>query len=392
MVEVTERYDRRFGLDLEGGASSYSGAFVKLVPSLENIGGLGISFDIPGTIGFDIADAFDGRLTLKQLSIEPRVRVPPYLSHRYLPFGIREVATELSGFHRQQDTERFGEITTRGATLSFQRTFSRPRTETLSQRAITVGVHYDFRLRERPVDVLRPPGADDDQPQVPISTRLSSVGATFEYENRTDRDGTLSPLAPERGQRIEIRGAFYEPLLLGQDMFVKVSAAASKYHLVGDSLLLRADLRYDQGFPLGGAVLLPEVERYFAGGDATVRGYEDERLATEVIQVPVPPFDGVTQIRVLPAGGNIRVLGSLDAQLRIYKVLATAIFVDAGMIANTWSSVERADVHPSIGIAVARIVTPFGIGALERAIPLNPNLGDNPRGRWHFSFAARAQF
>ena len=61
-------------------------------------------------------------------------------------------------------------------------------------------------------------------------------------------------------------------------------------------------------------------------------------------------------------------------------------------IANTWSSVETADIHPSIGIAVARIVTPFGIGALERAIPLNPNLGDNPRGRWHFSFAARAQF
>jgi hypothetical protein len=39
-----------------------------------------------------------------------------------------------------------------------------------------------------------------------------------------------------------------------------------------------------------------------------------------------------------------------------------------------------------------RINTPFGIGALERAIPLNPHLGDSPRGRWHFSFAARAQF
>lgn len=391
VVEVTERYDRRFGLDLEGGYSSYSGAFLKLVPTIKNIGGYGISFDVPATIGFDVPDALSGILTLKQLSIEPTLRIPPYLSRRYL-FGIPEVTTELSGFHRQQDTERFGEITTTGATLSFARTWSRPRTDANTGRAITFGVHYDFRLRERPVDVLRPAGADDDQTQVPISTRLSSVGASFEYENRTDRNGSLSPLAPERGQRIELAAAFFEPWALGQDMFIKVSAAATKYHLIGDSLLLRADARYDQGIPLGGAVLLPEVERYFAGGDSTVRGYEDERLATEIIQVPVPPFDGVSQIRVLPAGGNIRVLGSLDAQLRIYKVLATAVFVDAGMIANTWSSVDRSDIHPSVGIAVARIVTPFGVGALERAIPLNPNLGDNPRGRWHFSFAARAQF
>ncbi len=391
VVEVTERYDRRFGLDLEGGYSSYSGAFLKLVPTVKNIGGVGITFDVPGTIGVDVVDAFGGEFTLKQLSIEPTFRVPPYLSHRYL-FGIPEVATELSGFHRQQDTERFGEIKTTGATLSFARQFLRPRTDDVTGRAITVGVHYDFRLRERPVDVLRPAGADDDQTQVPISTRLSSVGVSFEYENRTDRNGTLSPLAPERGHRIELQGAFYEPWLLGQDKFVKVSVAASKYHLIGESLLLRADARYDQGFPLGGAVLLPEVERYFAGGDSTVRGYEDERLATEVIQVAVPPFDNISQIRVLPSGGNIRVLGSLDAQLRIYKVLATAVFVDAGMISNTWSSVDRSDIHPSVGIAVARIVTPFGIGALERAIPLNPNLGDNPRGRWHFSFAARAQF
>ncbi len=391
VVEVTERFDRRFGLDLEGGYSSYSGAFLKLVPTIKNIGGIGISFDFPATIGLDVGDAFDGSVTLKQLSIEPTLRIPPYLSKNYL-FGIPEVATELSGFHRQQDTERFGEIKTTGATLSFARTYARQRTETETGAALTIGVHYDFRLRERPVDVLRPAGADDDQTQVPISTRLSSVGMSIEYENRTDRNGTLSPLAPERGQRLEAQAAFFEPWLLGQDKFVKVSAAASKFHLVGDNLLLRADARYDQGFPLGGAVLLPEVERYFAGGDSTVRGYEDERLATEIIQVPVPPFDNVSQIRVLPAGGNIRVLGSLDAQLRIYKILATAVFVDAGMIANTWSSVETADIHPSIGIAVARIVTPFGIGALERAIPLNPNLGDNPRGRWHFSFAARAQF
>jgi outer membrane protein assembly factor BamA len=151
-------------------------------------------------------------------------------------------------------------------------------------------------------------------------------------------------------------------------------------------------LRYDHGIPLGTAVLLPEVERFFAGGDSTVRGYDDDRMATEVIQVGVPPFDNLQQIRVLPAGGNIRVMGSLDAQLRIYKILATAVFADAGLITNQWTTANLDDVRPSVGVALARIVTPFGSIAIERAVPLRPQLGDDPRGRWHFSFAARATF
>ena len=137
-------------------------------------------------------------------------------------------------------------------------------------------------------------------------------------------------------------------------------------------------------------MLLPEVERFFAGGDSTVRGYSDDRMATELIQVGVPPIGNLSQIRVIPAGGNIRMLGSLDAQVRIWKILAGALFTDAGMISNDWSTVGTDDIRPSAGMGL-RVLTPFGIGAFEYAIPLRPKLGDDPRGRIHFYFAARAQ-
>ena len=240
--------------------------------------------------------------------------------------------------------------------------------------------------------MLRPIGADDDQPQVPISTRTGSLGLSLDWEQRVDRQGTLSPLAPEDGFRLSAQASLASTRLGGQDAFVKVSAAGSRYWLFGSNLILRADARYDQGFPLGGAVLLPEVERFFAGGDTTVRGYDDDRLATELVRVPVPPITGADQIRVLPASGNIRAMASLDAQLRIYKLFATAVFVDAGLIANDWASVTADDVRPAVGMALFRVVTPFGSFAWERAVPLRPRLGDDPRGRWHISFAARAQF
>ena len=71
--------------------------------------------------------------------------------------------------------------------------------------------------------------------------------------------------------------------------------------------------------------------------------------------------------------------------------MAGALFVDAGLLTNQWSTVTLDDVRPSVGMGL-RALTPFGIGALEYAIPLRPRLGDDPRGRIHFYFAARAQF
>ncbi len=393
VVEVTERYDYPIGLEANVGYSSFNGVFVSLLPSLKNWLGTGISLDTQATVGFDPSDAADGDLTFKQLSFDATLRIPQWISRRWhVPL---QPLIEVNGFIRRQDTPRFGILRTTGVTTTLSRSRSFPRTETTAAHAVTGGFNYSYRLRARNVDALRPIGADDDDTQVPIDTTTGSVGAFIEWEHRNDRSGQLSPLAPEAGFRIEGQVSFAHPILsfnFGQDTFVKASGAGSKYWPLGTNLVLRVDGRYDHGFPLGGAALLPEVERYFGGGDSTIRGYEDDRLATELVEVAVPPLDNITQIRVLPAGGNIRAMFSADAQLRIYKLFSTALFFDAGLITNQWSTVTADDLRPAIGMALVRIVTPFGAFAWERAVPLRPRLGDDPRGRWHVSFAARAQF
>lgn len=389
VVEVTERHDRWAEVQVEAGLSTYNGLFGRLVGSRKNMFGRGVSLDLGVTYGFDFEALFErSELEQRQLAFDGTFALPQFLTRRLKPVDFR---TELTGFHRNQDTARFGLLTTSGVTLALANTQSEPLFWDLPGR-MTFGLQYDFRRRNRNVNALRPIGADEDDRQVAIQTDTGSVGLAFGWEARTDRNGALSPLAAEAGFRLDARVTFASRALLGDQDFFKVSAAGSKFWPIGANLVLRADLRYDQGFPLGDAALLPEVERFFAGGDATVRGYEDDRLATEIVQVGVPPLDNVDQIRVLPAGGNIRLLGSLDAQVRIYGILSSALFVDAGLIKNQWSTVELEDVRPSAGLALVRFVTPFGIGAVEYAIPLQPRLGDDPRGRWHVSFAARAQF
>jgi outer membrane protein insertion porin family len=377
VVRVEERYPHRAEIGFEVGYSSVNGFFGTLRPILPSIAGRGLRLEVAGTLGTKLNE------------VDSRFRIPSYLLRGLKPL---DPTIDITALYRLQDTPRFGLLKTVGAGVELSKTWwTRQRSNEHSAAALTGGPFYQFRIRSRNLDAVRPVGADMDQSQVAISTRTGQVGVRLELENRVDRSGQLSPLAPEDGWHAALVAAYASPYLYGQDTFLKLSASVSKFQPVGKNIVLRADLRYDQGFPMAGEVLLPEVERFFAGGDSTVRGYAEDRMETELIQVAVPPLDNVSQIRVLPAARNMRMLGSLDAQARIWKILAGALFTDAGILQNQWSTVTSDDIRPSVGMGL-RALTPFGIGALEYAVPLRPRLGDDPRGRIHFYFAARAQF
>ncbi len=111
-------------------------------------------------------------------------------------------------------------------------------------------------------------------------------------------------------------------------------------------------------------------------------------IHAEIIEQGVPPYSSTRQVRVLAAGGNIRAIASVDAQLRITGPLAAAMFSDAGIVTNDWRAADTGDIRPGAGMAV-RVILPFGAVSLEYAVPLRPRLGDDPRGRIHFGFAMR---
>jgi outer membrane protein assembly factor BamA len=374
VIRVEERYDRRAQVDTEGGYSSQNGVFAKIKPALPNMFGLGIYTDVAVTYGS------------KYYALEVSSRIPRWLARRVSPVSFD---TELTGYLRSQDTPRFGRLTTQGASIGLTRSWQRPASEKQTPYLIATSLRYDFRLRNRDEDALRPAGVDADQDKVPVATRTGSLGISLRYDTRADHRGQYNPLAAEKGGLLEASVSFASPYLLGQDTFVKASLMAQRFVPIGQRVVIRGDIRVDEGFPLGNSVLLPEVERFFAGGDNTVRGFDEDRLATEIIETGVPPLDGLRQIRVLPAGGNIRAVASIDGQLILVgRWLATALFVDAGMVRNRWTGIEKNDIRPGVGAAL-RILTPFGTITVEYAFPVFPHLGDDPSGRIHFGLAFR---
>ncbi len=386
VVKVDERYDYAGAVDLEAGWSLDNGPFLRPKLTAPNVAGLGIKVDAGVTLGSQYQAG------------EASVRLPRWLIADLS--GLR-FDVEVAAFARNQVTERFGDLASVGGSVAALRTWERPRDAHHGARLVSAALRYDVRQLNRDEDAIRPAGLAESDPQNPIKTRTGTIGLTLALDQRRDAGGNLNPLAPTAGFRIEGGVALASTFVFGQDNFVKLSGLGQAFHTRG-RLQLRAEGRYDQGIPIDGA-LLPEVERFFAGGDDTVRGFDEDRLATELIVAPVPPLDsgcdpvdptagGLCQVRILPAGGNIRAIGTLDGQVSLVRLggvpFASALFTDAGIITNTWGSARLSSIRPSAGMAV-RALLPIGAVSLEYAVPLLTRLGDNPRGRLHLAVALR---
>lgn len=373
LVHVEERYDNLGELLAGGGYSTERKVFVQAGAVWSNVGGTGTRFEIQGVLG------------QKEQSIEARLAFPNWVMRRL--FATRFLL-EISGFAKRDTlNERFGALLTLGTSVAATKTYTRG-----VLAGLLLQLRYDFRHRSRDIDLVRPAGNSDDLERTKVVTRTSTLGPLVAYDRRRDRQGRNNPLLPERGYRVEVRSSYGEDYLLGTARFVKVGGTAQHFIPISEKFRLSNAFRYDHGIPLGGDVVLPEVERFFAGGDTTVRGFEQDRLATEIIEEDLAPFGDLTRYELVPAGGNVRFIHNLDLQAIVWDKslvsvpIASAIFVDTGIVTNSLVGFKVRQLRHSVGIALARVIAPFGAFSIEYAIPLDPQLGDDPRGRAHINF------
>ena len=119
-----------------------------------------------------------------------------------------------------------------------------------------------------------------------------------------------------------------------------------------------------------GDTVLPIQQRYFLGGQFSVRGYGQDELT------PVSPNgEGI--------GGLTAVQGHVEWRRQIYDIFHGALFYDIGVVSEDPFSVDGALGH-GVGAGL-RIYTPVG--------PVRLDLGYNPGdvyvggGRWQFFFS-----
>jgi outer membrane translocation and assembly module TamA len=119
------------------------------------------------------------------------------------------------------------------------------------------------------------------------------------------------------------------------------------------------------GLPVTGGTIngLPASERFFAGGDTTVRGFALDRLGNEQTISPVTGF---------PTGGNSMVVLNSELRAHLFGAFHGIGFVDAGNVFPLASDVSFIDLRPAAGFGLAYKSQRIGLARIDLGFNLNP--------------------
>jgi outer membrane protein insertion porin family len=180
-------------------------------------------------------------------------------------------------------------------------------------------------------------------------------------------------LDPSRGEIISFAMDHSGQPWGGTYRFYKVSAEAKKYWSIGWQTILASRLKLGFADPLGAVENLPLSERFYAGGEKSVRGFGRRRLG------PLSADDN-------PIGGLSLLEGSIELRRPLWQELGGALFLDFGEVSTRRFHVPVRDLEFSAGFGLS-YQTPVGPVRIDLGFPFRPPRGDRPF-QVHFSVGA----
>jgi len=276
---------------------------------------------------------------------------------------------DISGQYFQQATVRLGDIRSWGGSIGFGREM---------YPGVDASVHYNLRNTTHTEVLIPVAGPYERQTSVTLGTAVGSVSFDLQWLRLDNR------LIPTRGFKFEaLTEVAPRSLSFGYAdvSFVKLGLRSTVVVPLLKWLVLRHAIRYDQGFPLGDESLLPKVERYFAGGDTTLRGFKLDRARVETVSntgFGGPLQDSYVQYR--PIGGNLRVVENVDLQFPISPPWYGSVFFDNGVVADSFSQLAATSFRHDVGVSPIIIKIPVGDLSFAWAWPLDPGPGDTRIG------------
>jgi len=160
--------------------------------------------------------------------------------------------------------------------------------------------------------------------------------------------------------------------LLGSDVsFVKFYGLGSWFRKLTEQTVWAQAIRAGLAIPFSDTTDIPISERFFAGGDTTVRGFGRDEVG------PKDPVTGK------PLGGQTLFIVNEEIRYPIWRMLRGVVFVDAGSVQSTIPEFFPLKPRWAAGLGV-RIDTPIGPFRLEYGWKLNREPGEAP-GELNFS-------
>jgi outer membrane protein assembly complex protein YaeT len=183
------------------------------------------------------------------------------------------------------------------------------------------------------------------------------------------------PFNPKKGEVVSLTVDQAGAIWGGEFSYYKMTAEAKKYIDIGWNTVFASRLKLGLGDAIGSDKNFPLFERFFAGGEKSVRGYGRRRLG------PLGANDD-------PLGGLSLIEGSLELRHPIWKELNGAVFLDFGQVSKRSFDIPVGDLQFSAGVGVS-YAAPVGPLRLDVGFPFKPPRGDRP---WQIHFSIGAYF
>jgi len=190
--------------------------------------------------------------------------------------------------------------------------------------------------------------------------RLSSFSTSL---IRDTRDDTVSPTS---GDYVSASGQLAALAIGSQVGYMKSFFTAQKFHVLGggNGIVLAGSARLGMAAEFDTANPIPEPERFFAGGDTTVRGFALDTLG--VRHNPTDAQSDTIDKNGFPIGGNATVILNGELRVPLSGGLSVVSFFDTGNVFQRVSQLNVTDLRNAVGFGV-RYKSPFG--------PLRVDLG-----------------
>jgi outer membrane protein insertion porin family len=185
---------------------------------------------------------------------------------------------------------------------------------------------------------------------------LSGPSASFVHDTRDDA------LDPRRGHFLSTDGLVSHHWL-GGNTLVKGFVQAAAYRVLTTDTLLAVSVRVGLARTFGEEQLLvPKPDRFFAGGDYSLRGF------------------GVDEVR--PDGGNALVLGGVELRRHLAGAFWGAAFAESGNVYPLVSDISVNDLRYTAGLGL-RYKSAVGPLRFDWGYKLNRRPGEKP---YHLHF------
>ena len=215
---------------------------------------------------------------------------------------------------------------------------------------------------------------------VPLVDRLFEKVRLSSFSGSLVRDTRDDLVDPTDGEVLSVDARVAGRAIGSEVGFAKAFTQAFIYRRMPGvrRIVLAAGVRVGLavGFPrgdVGSYPLLPISERFFAGGDTTVRGYAFDRLG-----IPAGQPGATIDHDGFPRGGNAVVILNSEVRVPVTRDLGVVGFLDGGNVYDHVSNISLAQIRGGVGFGV-RYASPVGPIRVDLGFKLDrQELGSGP--------------